>query len=102
VTPEVTGASLNLSAASGKLALVSNTTQLEGSCPIAGGFVVDFVGYGSADCSEGSAAATLSNTTALHRAADGCSDTDQNSADFATAPPSPVNGGASAVACVCE
>ncbi len=51
--------------------------------------MVDFVGYGSADCSEGSAAPGLSNTTADMRAGSGATDTDNNSADFTAGAPNP-------------
>ena len=51
-TPDATGA-INMSATSGKVALVNNSTILTGSCPSGTG-IVDFVGYGgSANCSEG-------------------------------------------------
>src|SRR6266478_4019359 len=72
---------INLSATSGKVALVNNGTLLSGSCP-AGPQIIDFVGYGSANCSEGSTAPAPGNITAILRAANGCSDTDSNSADF--------------------
>jgi hypothetical protein len=87
-TPDATG-SLALSATSGKVALVSNSTVLTGSCPSG---VVDLVGYGTANCSEGSAAPGLTNTTAIFRANGGATDTDNNSADFSTAAPNPRNG----------
>src|SRR5260370_31755099 len=48
-TPDATGA-INMSATTGKVALL-NTTALSGSgCPFAAS-VQDFIGYGSADCS---------------------------------------------------
>src|SRR5207244_5325833 len=51
--PEATGP-INLSANSGKVALVSSTVLLSGSCPT-DGTIVDFVGYGTtATCFEGS------------------------------------------------
>jgi predicted extracellular nuclease len=86
-TPDATG-SIAMSATSGKVALVSSTTALSGSCPT----VLDFVGYGTATCFEGAAAAPgLTNTTADLRAAGGCTDTDSNSADFAAGAPNPRN-----------
>src|SRR5207237_2067983 len=64
---------------------------LSGSgCPLAGS-VVDFFGYGTANCSEGSVAAALTNTTAALRAAGGCTDADNNASDFATGAPNPRN-----------
>jgi hypothetical protein len=80
-TPDATG-TIAMSGTSGKVALVASSTALTGSCPIGG--VLDFVGYGSsANCFEGSGPTpTLSNTTAANRADAGCTDTDDNAADF--------------------
>jgi predicted extracellular nuclease len=97
--PDVTDASpINMSASGGKVALVNSTTPLGcngGSTPCspaALATIVDLVGWGSANFYEGSAAApATSNTTAAFRASGGCLDTDDNSADFSTAAPSPSN-----------
>ena len=78
----------NLSATTGKIALVNTDALLSGACPTG---VVDLVGYGTANCSESSPAPALTNTTALIRAGNGCTDTDNNSSDFATGTPSPRN-----------
>ena len=79
----------NMSATSGKVALVDNSTSLNGNCPL-GASVVDFVGYGTADCKEGSAtAASGSNTASILRNDDGASDTDDNKNDFAAGTPNP-------------
>ncbi|MCO5183148.1 MAG: lamin tail domain-containing protein [Anaerolineae bacterium] len=97
-TPDVIG-TIAMSGASGKVALVSSTTALSGSCP-SGGALVDFVGYGSANCYEGSGATpTLTNTTAALRADDGCTDTDDNANDFATGAPNPRNTSSPTHAC---
>jgi len=93
-TPNTIG-TIAMSATAGKVALVSSTTALSGSCPV-GGAIVDFVGYGTgasgASCFEGTAAApTLTNTTANLRKNNGLQDTDNNSADFATGAPNPRN-----------
>jgi len=88
----IVGTGINLSAASGKVALVASTTALTGACPLAS--VIDFVGYGTADCKEGTATApTASNTQSAQRgpAGKGCVDTDDNRADFAAATPNPRN-----------
>src|SRR5205814_488852 len=62
--------------------------------------VEDFVGYGSAVDFEGAGPApALSATTAALRAASGCTDTNANAADFATAPPTPRNSSAAGAAC---
>jgi uncharacterized repeat protein (TIGR01451 family) len=93
-TPDATG-TIAMSANNGKVALVTTTTLLTGSgCPFAAS-VVDFVGYGTANCFEGGAAAPgLVNTTADLRAANGCTDTDVNSSDFASGAPNPRNSAA--------
>jgi uncharacterized protein len=88
-TPDATG-TIAMSATNAKVALVNNATALTGTCPTGGG-ISDFVGYGSANCSETSAAPGLSNTTAALRKANGSTDTDNNSADFETGAPNPRN-----------
>src|SRR5207244_3376059 len=77
--PDATG-TFNMSGTSGKVALASSTTLLTGSCPTAN--VVDFVGYGTANCFEGAATPALSNTTAAIRAMNGCTDSNNNLSDF--------------------
>ena len=81
-----TSTSINMSASNGKIALVSNQTILTGAtCPVAtpASALVDFVGYGTANCAEGTAAAApANNATALIRKSGGCQDNDNNSADF--------------------
>jgi uncharacterized protein len=95
-TPDATG-TIAMAAANGKVALVDGTTALTGACPTG---LIDFVGYGTADCHEGaSAAPALSNTTAALRATNGCSDTDMNSVDFAALAPGPRNSASSVIAC---
>ncbi len=72
-------------APNGKVALVNSTTPLTGGCPTDAS-IIDFVGFGSANCFEGSGATSvLSNTTAAIRNNNGCDDTDVNSADFTVA-----------------
>jgi DNA/RNA endonuclease G (NUC1) len=81
---------INISSTSGKLALVNDFEPLEGNCPIGDVNIQDFVGYGSADCSEtANAVGPSNNTTALFRKNDGATDTDSNSADFITGTPNP-------------
>ncbi|RRA96724.1 lamin tail domain-containing protein [Paenimyroides viscosum] len=54
--------------------------------------VIDFIGTGSANMYEGTAAVpVLSNTTAAFRNSDGCTDTNDNAADFTVAAPAPRN-----------
>src|SRR5215813_14106434 len=90
VTPNISG-DINMSATTGKIALVNNSTTLSGACPIGDPHIVDFVGYGTgANCHEGSANAPApSNTMAIFRKNNGQTDTDQNGADFTAAPPNP-------------
>jgi hypothetical protein len=96
-TPEVTG-TLMLAAASGKVALVSSQTTLTGTCPTTG--VVDLVGYGTADCYEGAAAApAISVTEAAVRGNGGCTHSSDNGADFTAAAPTPRNGSTAAHQC---
>jgi Lamin Tail Domain len=101
--PDATGTA-NLSAASGKIALVRDTAALTcgasaGSCsPLSQ--VEDLVGYGTAADYEGSAAAPgLSSTTAAIRAGEGCVDSDVNSADFSATAPAPRNSTAATHPC---
>ena len=89
-TPDVAG-SINMSATTGKVALVSSSVALSGTCPT-GGAVVDFVGYGGANCFEGGGAApTLTNATAAVRGGAGCTDSDHNANDFTAGAPNPRN-----------
>ena len=90
-TPDATGTT-NISASSGKIALRNSSTAFTGSSPLGVAGLQDFVGYGTANAFEGSAAAPAhSNSTALFRAGDGATDTNQNSVDFSTAAPNPRN-----------
>lgn len=82
---------INMSATTGKVALVNNATPLAGVCP-SGPNIVDMVGYGtSANCSEAFPTSNLNNTTAARRLSGGCVDTDNNSANFITGTPTPRN-----------
>ncbi|HEX6718048.1 MAG TPA: lamin tail domain-containing protein [Pyrinomonadaceae bacterium] len=89
--PDATG-TIAMAAGSGKVALVKNSTALSSACPNDPN-IIDFLGYGStASCFRGSApAAAPSNTNALLRAGNGCTDTRNNVADFSVAPPTPRN-----------
>jgi uncharacterized protein (TIGR03437 family) len=88
-TPDVSG-SINLSATSGKIALVSDALPLVGAAP-SGPRVIDFVGYGDANASLGPPALAPSNTSALIRLSGGCTDTHNNRADFSILGPVPRN-----------
>jgi endonuclease G len=84
---------IDMSGTNGKVALVSSATGLGcngGSTPCNAAQlaqIVDLVGYGNANFFEGTAAPTLTATTADFRDGAGCSDTDNNSADFSNATP---------------
>ncbi|MBW4539539.1 MAG: DUF4347 domain-containing protein [Myxacorys chilensis ATA2-1-KO14] len=87
-SPDASG-SLAMSSTTGKVALVNNTTSLIGANPT-GASVVDLVGYGAANGSEGSPTGALSNTTAAIRKS-GNIDTDNNLNDFTVNTPRPRN-----------
>jgi predicted extracellular nuclease len=96
-TPDTTG-TINASGSAGKFVLVNGTAGLAcngGSTPCSSAQlaqIIDLVGYGSANFFEGSAAApALTATTAALRAGNGCTDTNNNSADFSSALPTPRN-----------
>ncbi|KQV45595.1 MULTISPECIES: ExeM/NucH family extracellular endonuclease [unclassified Duganella] len=79
-------ASVNMSGASGKVALVNNNTALSGAQP-GSASIQDVVGYGSANFSETAAATGMSATTSLLRANNGCTDSNNNAADFSAVAP---------------
>ncbi len=112
--PDVTG-SIALAATSGKVALVMGTNALAAAaCPgddlsspfnASDSTIADFVGYGSSasnagQCYEGLAPAVASsNTTADFRRAGGCTDTNDNAANFFATAPTPRNSTSPANAC---
>lgn len=96
-TPDATGNS-SMSASAGKIVLVDSTSNLAcngGSTPCTPeqlALIVDLVGYGGANFFEGAGPAPgLSNTTSAFRAVGGCTDSNDNGADFAAAAPVPRN-----------
>ncbi|HUQ32902.1 MAG TPA: Calx-beta domain-containing protein [Pyrinomonadaceae bacterium] len=102
-TPDASG-SIDLAATAGKVALVAGTAGVSpNACPgddlstvltnPSGNNIVDFVGYGTtASCYEGTGRAPApSNTTADFRRAGGCTETNDNAADFLVATPRPRN-----------
>jgi hypothetical protein len=97
--PDITDATpIGISSASGKVVLANTTLPLgcnggSAACsPGALASIVDLVGYGIADYFEGAGAAPgLTNILADFRNNDGCTDTDNNSADFTAAAPTPRN-----------
>ncbi len=95
----------NMSGSAGKVALVNSQDALPcngGSTPCSvedRAKIVDLVGYGNANFFETAAAPGLSNTTAALRAANGCTDTDNNSADFTAVAPAPRNSASALSPC---
>lgn len=98
-TPDATGAT-NLHPINGKLAVVNSTSTLSGACPNNNPTIVDFLGYGTGECFEGNTAVTgMGITVSAQRNAAGCTDTDQNTADFTVAAPAPRNTATATVSC---
>jgi predicted extracellular nuclease len=98
-TPDIVDATpILMAAGAGKVALVTGQTSLgcNGSsgqpCDAAAlARIVDLVGYGNANFSEGSPAPAISATLSDFRSEGGCVDTDNNSLDFAAATPNARN-----------
>lgn len=99
--PDAVG-TITMAAGAGKVALVDGTTSLgcNGGSNVcdatALGRIVDLVGYGTgtsgANFFEGSSPApTIGTSTADFRAGKGCTDSNQNGADFSTGAPAPRN-----------
>ena len=81
---------INMSGTSGKIALVDNFDGLVGNCPISNPHIMDFVGYGSADCREGTTTApSPGTTTSIFRLNGGSTDSDRNGSDFVAGPAMP-------------
>jgi hypothetical protein len=96
VTPDfgAFGPNFNLPSNTGRVALVKGSTPLvEFGCPVGlDASVADFFSYGAATCVEGSANFPApAATVAVIRNAEGCTDTDDNVADFTSAAPNPRN-----------
>ncbi|KMQ59885.1 hypothetical protein ACM39_18155 [Chryseobacterium sp. FH2] len=73
----------------GKIALMSNDTTINGTAPTG---AIDFVGMGTANASEGGDTAPAGSTTnAIFRSNGGCTDTNNNAADFVLAAVAPTN-----------
>jgi hypothetical protein len=81
---------ITLSSVGGKVALCSDGNVLSGSCP-GDASIVDFVGYGSSNCSEILPAPALDNVTAALRNDQGCMHLGNNSVDFSSGAPAPRN-----------
>ncbi len=98
-TPDATG-TINFHPINGKTAVVNTTTALSGACPITNSTIVDFVGYGTGGCFEGTTAIQgMAITTSAARIGSGCGDTDQNAADFQVVAPAPRNSSSPTTNC---
>lgn len=84
----ITVLDVDLAVTGGKLALSSATTAFNTATPA--GNLVDFLGYGTADASEGTKASAMDATHVLRRVANG-QDTNDNGVDFARVSPNPIN-----------
>lgn len=96
--PDASG-TINMSGSSGKVALADSTSSLgcnggSNPCdPAQEALILDLVGFGSANYFEGSGPAPgLSASQAGFRADGGCTDSNDNAADFGTGTPAPRNG----------
>jgi predicted extracellular nuclease len=96
----------NLSGSAGKVVLATTATGLAcngANTPCSSAQqaqIVDLVGYGTANYYEGSAAPAGGNALALLRAANGCTDSNNNGADFSAAAPAPRNSASPFNLCV--
>jgi hypothetical protein len=94
LSPDISVDSVSLGATGGEIMLLGKDQTPPSGCPAAPdptGAVIDYVGYGSATCAEGTATLAPSATTALLRKGGGCTDTDNNANDFVIGPPNPRN-----------
>lgn len=97
-TPDITDATpINISGTGGKVALVMSTTGLGcngGSTPCSAAqlaLIKDLVGWDGANFYETASAPATTNSTAVLRLTNGCTETDNNAADFAAGTPTPRN-----------
>ncbi|WP_284651798.1 InlB B-repeat-containing protein [Flavobacterium terrisoli] len=98
VDADLSASGVNMSATTGKVALVSNNTPITGACPSVGA-IVDYVGFGTtANCAEGTRTAAPSATLSIIRT-NPCVDNNTNSLEFATGTPNPRNSGTAASPC---
>ena len=101
-----TSGTSSMATAAGKVVLVNGTTALAcngGSTPCSAAQlaqIVDLVGYGTANFFEGTAPTpSLSATLSAQRAGNGCTDTNQNGADFTAGVPSARNSASTVSVC---
>ncbi|MCD1116115.1 lamin tail domain-containing protein [Chryseobacterium turcicum] len=81
----------------GKVALMSNDTTINGASPTG---AIDFVGMGTANASEGTDTSVVgSATNSIFRLNGGCTDTNNNGADFIIGAVNPINSSAAVNNC---
>jgi len=103
-TPDATGTA-NMSGTGGKVALVNSTSGLAcngGSTPCSAAqlaLIVDLVGWDGANFYEGTPAPATTNSTAVVRKGNGCTDTDNNAGDFTALAPAPLTTASPASPC---
>jgi uncharacterized protein len=103
-TPQVVG-TIAMGGAAGKVALVNNdvalTCGLAATSCVGNAAVVDFVGYGATASNFEGAGPTPapSNTNSVARAGNGCTDADNNAADFTAIVTAPRNGASPSNTC---
>ena len=102
-TSDINNAATNMSGTDGKVWLCNSTTGLTlgtAGSPTSTTNVIDLVGFGVANYYEGTSAAPApSNTTSIKRASNGCTDSNNNSADFVSGVASPRNSATAANTC---
>ncbi|NVB81389.1 MAG: hypothetical protein HOV81_23535 [Kofleriaceae bacterium] len=91
---------LDMANSNGKIALTRGTAALTGTCPTPIGNIVDWIGYGTANCAEGMSPVTgVSTTKAAFRKDNGCTDTDVNGSDLEALTAAPRNSSTTPVIC---
>jgi hypothetical protein len=83
---------VSLGSAGGQIVLLGKDQSLPAGCPASPdltGAVADYVGYGTAACFEGTVTLAPPATKSLTRINGGCTDTNNNLADFSFADPNP-------------
>ncbi|WP_329806982.1 T9SS type A sorting domain-containing protein [Flavobacterium facile] len=97
---DITTSPSNMSGTAGKVALVNSTTALAGAVVTTG--YVDLLGFGSTATSFETAlfpGTGVNSTLSFNRGNNGCTDTDNNSTDFAVASANPRNSSVATYSC---
>ncbi len=94
--------SVSMTTGAGKVALLNNQIRLTSACATSpSSSVVDLVGWGSpfVYCAESTAVPGLNDSTSATRTSNGCTDTNNNSADFVIGTPAPRNSLTTPLSC---